>query len=283
MNQRRVYTLILCVLVAVLAQTPMAPPAHASALTGEITRAEANDSWTLASIAGSAAWGECIRPPGWSSSTVCSWRPYVTVGPGSELADCASPERRWGQLGESVTLAWYGKSVTSDGSAEFDVTDVPISGEADQLACLSLVEDVWEPYPCPIGTICIQIVGNSTVRFPVLDAALLDVRSEAPPEEEEGAPEEPEPGPEEPSTGSEEFKLKPEDIAAGFAPAGDGDPTVAAIDTGMPVSDSTAPKRCGEGTSRRHNTCTRTRTRADRTCRKRKGASKRRCLRHQVR
>ncbi len=171
----------------------------AMAASGEITRAESSADWTQGSIAGTASWGGCNVPIGWWSSTICNWRPYVTVGTGTDPAECSSAARRWGSLGDGITLAWLGKQ-SSGGSAEFDLTEVPLSGEPGQLACLSLWEYMWEPYPCPKGTICIQVVGNSMARFSALDAALLE-----PPEEEAKADEESEEPPvEEPEDGEPE-------------------------------------------------------------------------------
>lgn len=129
---------------------------------GSFTRAEANADWTTGSVAGSVRWGPCSAPwppveleNGFHPNTrSCQWVPYLTVGPGSDAAECLSPDRRWPQLGEEVTLAWSGGWHSAGGSQAFDLTDVPLSGVPGQLACLSVLEHVEERPYCPPGAVC---------------------------------------------------------------------------------------------------------------------------------
>lgn len=239
------------------------PAASATAASGDITRAEANSGWTSASLAGSATWGECIHPSGWGSSTKCSWRPYLTIGSGSEPEDCASADRRRSELGESVTLVWEADLSTSSGSTEFDLNEVPIS-ETDELVCLGLVEYLWEPYPCPDGVPCVEIIGNSMTRFPVLAAARLS----APESEEEPAAEVSAAPPPEDQAGPTAIRIDEDGV----------DQTAKGSASGRPNL-----RRCGKGRVRRHNRCVRTRILARRACRKRHGRSKRRCVRRWIR
>jgi hypothetical protein len=155
-------------------------PGIAMASSGEITRAEANSDWTLGSIAGAVEWTGCEH---WVAYTAypyyewgepypeyrgapkpappppyCGWTPYATVGPGSQLSDCNSKDRRLSSLGEGITLVWSGEEHRRferdfTETAEFDISAIPLSGGTKQLACLALIETA----PQPIA--CIQIVG----------------------------------------------------------------------------------------------------------------------------
>lgn len=154
------------VLLSVAAAIALASSSGAS-VSGEISRAEANEAWTTGSIAGSAQWADCPEapypgpgpepepfeeeegeiiwdPPFWN----CEWTPYATVGPGSDPAECGTKGRRLGQLAAGVTLAWKGETRTAPGSAAFDLADVPLDGTPGQLLCLSLFEEVPESAVC---------------------------------------------------------------------------------------------------------------------------------------
>jgi hypothetical protein len=181
------------VLVASTVLAVAAMPAGASAATGEgeITRAEANAAWTLGSVAGSATWSGCPMvwepeppwyefPPGyepgsgseWPTREDCRVQAFVTVGPGSEASDCSAEDRKWPHSNEQISLAWSSGETLGWGSAEFDVSEVPLSGAPGQLACLSLLETYEERPNCGPEEICplwIAVVQN----YSVLDSAPL--------------------------------------------------------------------------------------------------------------
>lgn len=179
------------------------PAASASAASGEgeITRAEANADWTLGSVAGSATWSGCpvvwepeppwyefppwyeIEPESeWPTPEHCRVQAFVTVGPGTDPSDCSDAGRRQPQYSEQVTIAWSSEETLGWGFADFDVPDVPLSGESGQLACLSLLETYEEEFYCPPETICIAIVGPILVQnYSVLDSAPLVARPPDPP------------------------------------------------------------------------------------------------------
>jgi hypothetical protein len=141
------------VVAALLAVT--APPVLAT--SGEITRAEANADWTLGSLAGFVEWTKCEDKYVIASlEYLCSWRPYATIGPGSQSSDCSSPVRDPSAPGSEVTVVWTGPKSTSPGVASFDVTDVSLSGNPGQLLCLSLVETAPEHVFCIAleGVVC---------------------------------------------------------------------------------------------------------------------------------
>jgi hypothetical protein len=127
-------------------------PAAALASSGEITRAEAIAEWTQGSVAGSVTWTGCanaVRPPTQSPGgpespppepAYCAWIPYATIGPASSSSDCSAAARQLHGLGEGVSLVWSGGERQGVGSAEFDLTDVSLSGEPEQLLCLSATE-----------------------------------------------------------------------------------------------------------------------------------------------
>ena len=153
------------VLVAAMAVAAMGA-ASAFGATGEITRAVATPDWAQANIAGSVTWTGCEHavappqqpkpgpqePPGEEEESApvdptppppsyCGWTPFLTVAPGTEPSECASPARQWpDKLGPGVLLAWEGGESRANGSAGFEAGDVPIEGEGSQLACLSVVE-----------------------------------------------------------------------------------------------------------------------------------------------
>ncbi len=118
----------------------VAPMTIASASSGKIIRGEANSSWTLASITGSATWGGCEygggSPPSLVAPSGCTLQPYVTVG----TSECSASQRQWPHSTEKLALAWSGAEYSSGGSQSFSVSEVPLSGEPGQLACLTLIE-----------------------------------------------------------------------------------------------------------------------------------------------
>lgn len=144
----------------------LAPSAIAS--SGEITRAQANSSWTEALVAGSVNWTGCLRQaPKWPDEgvivspewpgpignegplfppivemppSVCEWIAFATIGPGEEVSDCKKEGRAFPtSLGSGVSLVWSGNRRSGTGSEEFDVSS-PLVDEADQLVCLSVIE-----------------------------------------------------------------------------------------------------------------------------------------------
>lgn len=176
------------------------PAGTAVASSGVVTRAEASADWTQGQITGWAEWTGCehwvsyggFPGEGYSPPPYCGWIPYATVGPGSEAAECASNDRRLSSLGEDVTLAWSGEERTRyypdySETVEFDVSEVPLDGGAEQLVCLSLIEIA------PTYVICIQIFPSPCPPYRMasfrhnLDSATMLVSSQTePPSEEEG-------------------------------------------------------------------------------------------------
>lgn len=153
------------VLLSVDAALAIASVSGAS-VSGEISRAEANEAWTTGSIAGSAEWTDCSEGPEepgfepfsegegeiiWDPGPPsCSWTPYATLGPGSSPTDCSG--RRLDQpLPSGVSVVWEGETRTAAGSESFDVPEVPLNGASNQLLCLSLLETVDEPAICIEG------------------------------------------------------------------------------------------------------------------------------------
>lgn len=137
-------------------------PNDAGASTGEIDTATATPDWSQIAISGSVSWTGCElvppeppqKPPGPPEEEgqeeegsldppppSCRWTPFVTVGPGSDAAECATPGRESPDaLAPGVTLAWKGPASASAGTAAFNVTEVPLDGSAPQLVCAALTE-----------------------------------------------------------------------------------------------------------------------------------------------
>jgi len=180
-----------------LAALPAAAASAASG-SGEITRAEANAAWTLGSIAGSAAWSGCpvewgewepFPPYEWyefeegesiGTREDCRLHAFVTVGPGSEPSDCSDVGRKWPESDEQVTLAWSSVETLYSGSATFDESDVPLSGDPEQLVCLSLLETYWEQPECPPEMVCVQYI-EIVQNYSVLASAQMSAPPPNPP------------------------------------------------------------------------------------------------------
>jgi hypothetical protein len=179
------------VLVAGAVLSTMAlPVASAQASSGEFTRAEANADWTLGSVAGSAQWDNCeFEEPGWVNETElipghCGLQAFVTIGPDSGQSGCSAPERQWPHSSEQLALAWASEEIGWSGSASFDRSEISLSGVADQLACLSLLESYWmrpacQVYPQP-GEACPQFIAM-VENYSVLASARLAAPPPPPP------------------------------------------------------------------------------------------------------
>ncbi|HEY5708870.1 MAG TPA: hypothetical protein VIS51_05705 [Solirubrobacterales bacterium] len=153
--------------------------AAADAPSGEFTHAVASVDLTSGGIAGAASWDHCEWEGG---ETSCTWLPYVTVGPGTNEAECSLTDRHLGQLGEGVALVWEGAgSTVPEESVTFDIAGFPIPDQTAQLACLSMVEVVYEPFPCLPGIGCLpfQVIGFTT-RYWELDAIFLKAETSEP-------------------------------------------------------------------------------------------------------
>jgi hypothetical protein len=153
------------------------PCADALASSGEFTSAQANADWTLGAVAGSASWGDCQHIGG------CRLQPFVTVG----TSACSSAERRWPHSNDHLTLAWSGAEYRSAGSESFDVSDIPLSGEPGQLACLTLLETYEERPYCQLhpepGIACPQWIlqaENPTVLGEAMLTQALSAPNEPP-------------------------------------------------------------------------------------------------------
>jgi hypothetical protein len=180
MRKTRTRTLaVLTVSVLALLAFPVADAVASS----EIASAQANADWTFGAISGSASWGVCQHggsgAPGMGTSTSgCSLQPFVTVG----TSACSAEERRWPHSNDDLTLAWSGHEYSGPGSESFDVSEVPLSGEPGQLACLTLLETYEERPYCQLhpepGMACpmwIALRQNATL----LDEASLTQASAA--------------------------------------------------------------------------------------------------------
>lgn len=119
-------------LVTALAALALAQAA--AGYSGEITRADANDTWTRGSLAGSVNWTDC-------SGSFCSWLPVATVQPALPTYNCRGDE---GIDSDPNTVpVWSGGTRTANGLASFDVTEVPIvAGVHGQRLCLTAIEKV---------------------------------------------------------------------------------------------------------------------------------------------
>jgi hypothetical protein len=128
--------------------------------SGEVTRATASADWTEGSVAGSYTWIGCanaVTPPAESPFETsespppyCAWIPYATIGPGVSESECASTDRDWPDLGEDVTVAWWGGEFKGADMAKFKVPGILLDGASGQLLCLSAIEVAQsdETIPC---------------------------------------------------------------------------------------------------------------------------------------
>lgn len=118
----------------------LALPGSAAASGGGFTRAEANESWTVGYLAGAVSLTECAPPPDLIVEIgSCELLPYLTVGVGNDLTECAGADRTWPDPAQGVTIPWSLQGA-GRGSFEFDLPSVALSGEAGQLACLAVFE-----------------------------------------------------------------------------------------------------------------------------------------------
>lgn len=154
----------------------------AAASSGEFTRAEANGDWTLGAVSGSASWSGC--PAGREE---CSLQAFVTVGPGSQAPECSEAARQWPHSGGQLTLVWESEETAHEGSSTFDVSEVPLSGGTEQLACLSVLESYLERPECQLhpepGIACPMYVMVAR-DYAVLAAATLTSPTPPPPTDE---------------------------------------------------------------------------------------------------
>ena len=105
--------------------------AGASANSAQLTKSQANPSWTRASLAGSITWDSCVagRP--------CSWAAFATVYP-LKFDECGLP----GQFNEFVRTIPLGPVQSANGTVSFKMTNVPIvEGIYGQLLCLFVTTD----------------------------------------------------------------------------------------------------------------------------------------------
>lgn len=125
----------------------LAPTALAT--NGAVTRAEANPTWTQASIAGSVTWTGCVNavsppasppepgsPPSGPEAPYCGWRAFATVGPSG---DCSTVDSDW-PTGYDGTTVWTEDLRTDLATVSFDLPQVPLGGEPGQYVCLGVVE-----------------------------------------------------------------------------------------------------------------------------------------------
>jgi hypothetical protein len=148
--QSRVGASIVGLIGIIAASFCLASPTFAA--SGEISRAEAAPDWMHASIAGSVTWTGCEnvltapQPPEgpvgeeyeaesgfpWapesSASPTCAWRAFAALSP---TADCESVAR--------VTV-WSEGERSDQGTASFDMPDVPLNGQSGQYLCLEVIE-----------------------------------------------------------------------------------------------------------------------------------------------
>jgi hypothetical protein len=204
-------------------------PSRALGSDGEITQALASADWTRGDIVGMVSWSGCadeselLREPG--PAPYCAWVPYATIGPGNSESECTAPDRDWPELGEDVTLAWWGGELVGRGRSKFDFSIVSLGGVPDQLLCLYAIEraQTGSATPCPPaaelappGWFCPGAVTSSST---ALDSALLTVSPQAPEEEALPSEESPPPAEGEPPEGPQEQPVPPDEDEPPSAPA----------------------------------------------------------------
>jgi hypothetical protein len=107
-------------------------PATATASSGQISQATANESWTQGSFAFSATWTDCGSGP-------CNWLPVATVQPALPEYGCQGDEAL--DSDPNTKLVWSGGQRTSNDTASASLNNVPIlSGVHGQRVCLSVIE-----------------------------------------------------------------------------------------------------------------------------------------------
>lgn len=172
---------VVCLVLALVALP--GPSAWAASGSGQFSRAEASADWTQGSVAGSVDWSSCagIVPPrpgpgpfGSGPAPSCWSEAFVTIGPGSDPAECSEANRRWPHSDEHLVVAWESGERAFGGSGSFDATGVSISGVPGQLACLSVVEYVKERPECSPGPgfVCPAFIAV-VPHYTVLASALL--------------------------------------------------------------------------------------------------------------
>lgn len=153
----------------------LAPSIASASSSGAIARSQVSADWALASLAGIATrTNDCEEPPAGGPAPPeepgggpggpdelaepiqpetapweCGWIAYATVGPGTAQADCSSPGRRWGSIGNGVQLVWSSEELTEAGSVDFDLGNVGLTyGANAPLLCLAAVKAVFEEVMC---------------------------------------------------------------------------------------------------------------------------------------
>ncbi len=237
-----------------------------AAWNGEITRAEADEDWAFAHIAGAVEWTGCehwVTRRAWEEPgdhPHCGWLPYVTLGPGSQTSDCETYDRDLAHLGEEVTLVWQGEERVRYEQdfldlASFDGTSVPLSGPDDQLVCLSITETAPEQVlifcPAQFGFPCPWFKTRKfhhEVASALLGAVELE---EAEPEPGQGGEEEPE---SQPSAGEELSTSESPEIPGSAG----GSPAVMPPSLTLPHTGKKHHRRCKGGKRQRaahHRRC----------------------------
>ena len=108
----------------------LAEPASAS--SGQINHAYANQDWTRGSFAMSVTWTDCGSGP-------CSWLPVATVQPTLPSYSCHGDEAL--DSDPNTRNVWSGGNQSANGTVATDISDVPIlSGVQGQRLCVSVIE-----------------------------------------------------------------------------------------------------------------------------------------------
>lgn len=105
--------------------------ATASASSGQITRAEANATWTQGSFSFTVTWTECV--------STCDWLPVATVQPTLPSYSCQGDEAL--DSDPNTKVVWSGGGQSANGTVSADVDNVSIlSGVQGQRVCLSVID-----------------------------------------------------------------------------------------------------------------------------------------------
>lgn len=135
------------IVTALIGLLMAAPAAHG--YSAQITRAEANSTWTRGSSAGSITWTDCGAACNW-------WLPYATVQPSLPSYSCRGDELF--DSDPNTQQIWSGGQQTANATLSFDRTDVGIlQGVVGQRVCLSVIQS-----PHILDPICVA-------QAPILD------------------------------------------------------------------------------------------------------------------
>jgi len=198
-----------CLLVALLALCSsgvMSATAEASGSGGEITEAKIDNGGAI-SVSGRAVWEGCensISDQGhpwlygiwdflegtyWIGGS-CRWRPFLTVGPGTDAADCSTPQRDLlGPPEPGIAVLWEGPIAWGKEEEErsFDLHEVKAEDAAGRLLCLATM--YTGPDLCFFGSldaVCepgpeeMRVLASAALREPEEVSSAIDTTTSPP-------------------------------------------------------------------------------------------------------